>query len=127
MCQRDMAKVVEADEHIKLSEQLEEDIGPVVLINKFNVKSEEADQFLKAWEKDAIYFKSQPGFISAQLHRGIGGSSVLVNYAVWESTALFKKALSKINLQELLSDYPPSTVASPHLFKKVAVPGICVE
>jgi quinol monooxygenase YgiN len=122
-----MVKVVEADEHIKLSEQLDEDVGPVILINRFNVKPEEADQFLKAWEKDATYFKSQPGFISAQLHRGIGGSGVLVNYAVWESTALFKMALSKIDLKELLSDYPASTVASPHIFKKVAVPGICVD
>jgi quinol monooxygenase YgiN len=122
-----MAKVVEMDEQVKLSDQLEENVGPIVLVNKFKVKPEEADQFLKAWEKDATYFKSQPGFISAQLHRGIGGSGVFVNYAVWESTALFKKALSKINLQELLSDYPASTVASPHIFKKVAVPGICVD
>jgi quinol monooxygenase YgiN len=122
-----MAKVVEMDEQVKLSDQLEENVGPIVLINKFKVKPEEADQFLKAWEKDATYFKSQPGFISAQLHRGIGGSGVFVNYAVWESTALFKKALSKINLQELLSDYPASTVASPHIFKNVAVPGICVD
>jgi quinol monooxygenase YgiN len=122
-----MAKVVETDEHVKLSEQLEENVGPIVLINKFNVKPEEADQFLKTWEKDATYFKSQPGFISAQLHRGVGGSGVFVNYAVWESTTLFKKALSKINLQELLSDYPASTVASPHIFKKVAIPGICVD
>jgi quinol monooxygenase YgiN len=122
-----MARVVEADEHVILSEQLEENVGPIILINKFNVKPEEADQFLKAWEKDATYFKSQPGFISAQLHRGIVGSGVFVNYAVWESTALFKKALSKIDLQELLSDYPASTVASPHIFTKVAVPGICVD
>jgi quinol monooxygenase YgiN len=122
-----MAKFVETDEHVKLSDQLEENVGPIILINRFNVKPDETDQFLKAWEKDATYFKSQPGFISAQLHRGIGGSGVFVNYAVWESTPLFKKALSKIDLQELLSDYPASTVASPHLFKKVAVPGICVD
>lgn len=122
-----MAKVVETDEQVKLSDQLEENVGPIVLINKFNVKPEEADQFLEAWEKDAAYFKSQPGFISAQLHRGIGGSGVFVNYAVWESTALFKMALGKIDLQKLLSDYPASTVASPHIFKKVAVPGICVD
>jgi quinol monooxygenase YgiN len=122
-----MAKFVETDEHIKLSDQLEENVGPIVLINKFNVKPDETDQFLKAWEKDATYFKSQPGFISAQLHRGIGGSGVFVNYAVWESTALFKKALNNIDVQELLSDYPASAVVSPHLFKKVAVPGICVD
>jgi quinol monooxygenase YgiN len=122
-----MAKFVETDEHVKLSDQLEENVGPIVLINKFNVKPDETDQFLKAWEKDATYFKSQPGFISTQLHRGIGGSGVFVNYAVWESTALFKKALGNIDIQELLSDYPASAVVSPHLFKKIAVPGICVD
>jgi quinol monooxygenase YgiN len=122
-----MAKFVETDEHVKLSEQLEENVGPIILINRFNVKPEETDQFLKAWEKDATYFKSQPGFISTQLHRGIGGSGVFVNYAVWESTALFKKALGNIDIQELLSDYPASAVVSPHLFKKIAVPGICVD
>jgi len=122
-----MAKFVETDEHVKLSEQLEKNVGPIILINRFNVKPEETDQFLKAWEKDATYFKSQPGFISTQLHRGIGGSGVFVNYAVWGSTALFKKALGNIDIQELLSDYPASAVVSPHLFKKIAVPGICVD
>jgi hypothetical protein len=82
MCQRDMAKFVELDEHIKFSEQLEETVGPIIEIIKFNVKPEEADQLLKAWEKDAIYYKSQPGFISTQLHRGISGSGVFVIYAV---------------------------------------------
>jgi hypothetical protein len=77
-----MAKFDEMDKIVTLSEQLEENVSPIILINKFNVKPEEADQFLKAWADDAAYFKSQPGFISAQLHRGIGGSGVFVNYAV---------------------------------------------
>lgn len=55
------------------------------------MKLEETDQFLKAWTDDAAYFKRQPGFISAQLHRGIGGSGVFVNYAVWESGIHLKK------------------------------------
>jgi quinol monooxygenase YgiN len=122
-----MAKFDEMDEKVELSEQLKENVSPVILINKFNVKPEEADQFLKAWADDAAYFKSQPGFISAQLHRGIGGSGIFVNYAIWESTAHLKKALNNIDLEAILSDYPPSTVVSRHLFKKVAVPGICVD
>lgn len=122
-----MAKFIEMDEKVTLSEQLEENVSPVILINKFNVNPEEADQFLKAWADDAAYFKSQPGFISAQLHRGIRGSRIFVNYAIWESTAHLKKALNNIDIQTRLSDYPPSTVVSPHLFKKVAVPGICVD
>ena len=38
----------------------EENVGAVILINKFDVKPEEGDQFLRAWAAD----KSQPGFIS---------------------------------------------------------------
>jgi quinol monooxygenase YgiN len=123
-----MATFSEMDEkEVTLSEQLEENVSPVILINKFNVNPEEADQLLKAWADDAAYFKSQPGFISAQLHRGIGGSGVFVNYAIWESTTHLKKALNNIDIQTRLSEYPASTVVSPHLFKKVAVPGICVD
>ena len=122
-----MAKFGEMDEKVTLSEQLEENVSPVILINKFNVNPEEADQFLKAWGDDAAYFKSQPGFISAQLHRGIGGSGVFVNYAIWESTTHLEKALNNIDIQTRLSEYLASTVVSPHLFKKVAVPGICVD
>ena len=122
-----MAKLVETDEQVTFSKQIEEDIsGPVILINKFNVDPEDVSKFLKAWTKDAEYFKRQPGLISAQLHRGIGGSGVFVNYAIWESSASFRNALNNIDLKVLMSDYPATTVISPHLFKKVAVPGICV-
>ena len=125
---KSIVKLVEMDDKITLSEQIEEEnVSPVILINKFNVKPEEVDQFLKAWADDAAYFKSQPGCISAQLHRGIGGSCVFVNYAVWESTELFKKAFKNAELESWLTQYPASIVVSPHIFKKVAVPGICVD
>jgi hypothetical protein len=55
--------------------------GPVILINKFSVNPKDLDQFLKAWAAEAGKFKEQPGFISTQLHRGIGGSGTFVNYA----------------------------------------------
>jgi hypothetical protein len=51
---------------------------------------------------------------------------VLVNVAVWESVDAFRRAFSDPEFRARLGDYPPSTVASPHLFTKVAVPGICV-
>jgi heme-degrading monooxygenase HmoA len=121
-----MPKLAEMDGKVTLSTQMEERVGPVILINTFTVMPEEADQLLKAWAADAAFMKQQPGFISAQLHRGIAGSSVFVNYAVWESTELFKRAFSNPEFQSKLIDYPPSAVASPHLFKKVAVSGICV-
>src|SRR3954463_14093842 len=116
-----MAKLVEMDDNIKFSSQLEEDVGPIVFVNKFTVNLEDADEFLKAWEADATYFKSQPGLISAQLHKGIGNSRTFINYAIWESTAQLKKAVNNMDFQTRLAKYPVSTVISPHIFKKVAV------
>jgi heme-degrading monooxygenase HmoA len=99
----------------------------VILINQFTVAEEDADQLLRAWAADAAWMKQQPGFISTQLHRGVGGSCVFLNYAVWESTESFRRAFANPEFQSSLGAYPSSTVTSPHLFQKVAVPGICVD
>ena len=122
-----MVKIVEMDETITLDKQLEENIDSIILINKINLDPEDVNQFLKAWASDAEIMKQQPGFISTQLHRGVAESSTFINYAVWESTSQFKRALNNSQFQAKLSDYPASTVVSPHLFKKVAVPGVCVD
>jgi quinol monooxygenase YgiN len=126
-----MAKLIEMDEEVTLKDQMENEVaGPVVLINKFNVDSNEVEQFLEAWKEDASKFKDQSGFISAQLHKGIGKSTVFVNYAVWESLNHYKNAVDNVigpDFQSQLSKYPKSLVVSPHLFKKVAVPGICAD
>ena len=123
-----MTKVVEMDESVSIFSQMNEDAGPVILINKFNVNPSESDEFVKAWAEEAENFKGQAGFISTQLHRSIGGSGIFINYAVWESAAQFKNAVNKVmNPNDRTSKYPPSTIASPHLFKKVAVAGVCVD
>ena len=55
-----MLKLVEMEEKVTISEQMKENIkGTVILIAKFNVKSEEVDDFLKAWADDAAYLKRQ--------------------------------------------------------------------
>ena len=128
-----MAKFVEMDDRVKFKDQIEEKImGSVILINKFNVAQGKVEQFLKDWGEDATNFKQQPGFISTQLHKGIGKSSIFINYAVWESIEHYKKAINKIlfsskSRSPLLKYDDESLVLSPHLFKKIAVPGICVE
>ena len=122
-----MPKLIEMDSKVTMFEKMNDTGGAVVLINKFNVDPEEVDQFLSAWTADAAVMKRQPGFISTQLHRGIAGSSVFINYAIWESTDHFRRAFSNPEFQSKLKDYPPSVVGSPHLFRKVAVPGICGE
>jgi heme-degrading monooxygenase HmoA len=119
-------KFREMDAHVSLSDQLAQEVGPVVLVNEFSVDPRQADDLVVAWAEDAAYFKSQPGFIAAQLHRGIAGSGVFLNYAVWESVRDFRDAFSSPEFRSKLTRYPESTVASPHLFQKVAVPGICL-
>jgi hypothetical protein len=52
---------------------------------------------------------------------------VFVNYAVWESTEQFTRAFSNPEFQASLRNYPPSAAATPHLFRKLAVTGVCVD
>lgn len=121
-----MPRFVEMDRSVTLAEQMGEEGGPVVLVNTFTVAPEDADRLLAAWGADAAVMKRQPGFISTQLHRGIAGSGAFMNYAVWESVAHFRAAFADPEFQRRLGDYPEGATASPHLFRTVAVPGICV-
>ena len=114
------------DPGFPIERQLEVDATPVVLVNVFALDKADEQIFLKAWQYDAAFMKRQPGFISTQLHRAIGESSTYLNYAVWESTADFRAAFTNPEFRARLSDYPSSAVVSPHLFQKVAIPGICV-
>jgi heme-degrading monooxygenase HmoA len=121
-----VVQLIEMDRNVTLASQLEDTGGPVLLVNKFEVDPDEVDQFLAAWTDDAGYFKRQPGYISTQLHRGIAGSCVFLNVAVWESVDHFRRAFASPEFRAKLSHYPSSAVASPHLFRKVAVPDVCV-
>ncbi|WP_267427346.1 antibiotic biosynthesis monooxygenase family protein [Methylobacterium sp. GC_Met_2] len=120
-----MPKFVEMDHAVTLADQLKTEEGPVVLINTFVVPPEDADKLHSVWASDAGLMKAQPGFISTQLHRGIAGSGVFLNYAVWQSVGHFRAAFSNPAFQAKLADYPENTTVSPHLFKKIEVPGIC--
>ena len=122
-----MLQRVEMDTTVTLADQLGNEVGPVTLINTFRVAPEDVDRLLEAWAADAAYLKSKPGFISTQLHRGIAGSCVFLNSAVWESVEAFRSAFGDPEFQATFARYPDSTVASPHLFQKIAVPGICVD
>ena len=119
-------KLAEMDERVGFREQLQQETGPVVLINTFTVAPEDADRLLAVWAEDAAFMKRQPGFISTQMHRGIAGSTTFVNVAVWESAQALRAAFFSPEFQAHVAHYPDSTVAKPHLFEKVAVPGICV-
>jgi heme-degrading monooxygenase HmoA len=114
----------ELDEHVTYASQLQQDGGPVVLINIFSVAPEDAERLLEAWAEDAAFMKRQPGFISTQLHRGTAGSSTFVNVAEWESARALGDAFRSPEFQARIARYPDSAIASPHVVERIAVPGI---
>ena len=122
-----MLKLRELDESVAIRDRLaDENPEPVVLVNLFHVAPEHAGALIEAWAEDAKYFRAQPGFISTQLHRGIAGSGVFLNYAVWESVGAFRAAFGNPAFRATLANYPDGATASPHLFRKMAVDGLCV-
>jgi len=114
------------DPAFPIERQVALDASPVVLVNLFTLDKADEQAFLHAWQDDALFMKQQPGFISTQLHRAIGESPTYLNYAVWETTTHFRGAFTHPEFRAKLSVYPSSAVATPHLFQKVAVPGVCV-
>jgi heme-degrading monooxygenase HmoA len=115
------------DEQVPIQQQLGATASPAVLMNVFAVPADDVDVFLAAWGHDANWMKRQPGFISAQLHRGIAGSCTFFNYAVWESVEHFRTAFTNPEFRAALAAYPSSVVAAPHLFARVAVPNVCTN
>ena len=123
-----MVKIIEMDDSVTLGEQFEAEVGAVILMNKFNVGPDKVEEeFIKVFADTTKVFKQQPGFISAQLHRGIAGSCTYINYVVWESVAHFRQAFDKPEFRENMAKVLPNTVMSSHLFKKIAIAGVCVD
>lgn len=123
-----MPQLQELNQNVSLSDQLQSnEDGSVVLINVFHIDAADEEALLTAWSHDASFMKEQPGYISTQMHKAIGGSTTFINYAVWESVDSFRAAFTNPEFQKRISQYPQSAIASPHLFKKLAVPGHCVS
>jgi heme-degrading monooxygenase HmoA len=121
-----MVQLKPLDPIVPIFQQISAAVSPVVLVNIFQVAADDIPTLLAAWEADATWMKQQPGYISTQLHQGIAGSTVFMNYAVWESVAHFRAAFTHPEFQKALEHYPPSAVASPHLFTRLTVPNLCV-
>jgi quinol monooxygenase YgiN len=119
-------KIVNLDDRVTFRQQLEHNIGPVVLMSTFLVPPDQVDSFLEGFKKQFAIMRKQPGLISAQLHRGIAGSSLFMNYIVWESIDAFRHGYELPEFQAQLKQYPPGTVVSASFFQRVAVPGMCV-
>jgi len=113
------------DPAFPIQQQLGLEAGPVVLVNLFTVDPGDEEAVIEAWSNDALWMKKQPGYISTQMHKAVGNSSMFLNYAVWDSIADFRTAFSNPEFKNALSHYPSSAVTAPHLFEKIAVPNCC--
>jgi heme-degrading monooxygenase HmoA len=129
-----MIKFVEMDNYVTINDQIKEeqenknDGDSVILINKFDVSTDKIEQFLKDWAETSSLFEQQPGFITTELYKGIGKSSVYISYQVWKSIDDFKKGSSSVlnsdDVNSRLAKYNDSLVISSHLFRRAVVPGI---
>jgi heme-degrading monooxygenase HmoA len=120
-----MVNIKPLDPTFPIEQQFGTNAGPVVLVNLFTVDPGDQEAMVEAWRADALWMKKQPGYISTQLHKAVGESSMYLNYAIWDSVADFRAAFSNPEFQSALSHYPSSAVAAPHLFEKIAVPNCC--
>src|SRR3954453_10837588 len=68
--------------------------GPVTIINTFVAPEGLTDEVLAAWTADAQYMKNTGNLLAVQLYRGIGGSRVFTNVAVWASPAALRAAFN---------------------------------
>lgn len=122
-----MPNVKELNDNVSLMDQMQTDEdGSIVLINVFTIDAADEDALIEAWSHDAEFMNAQPGYISTQMHKGIGGSPTFINYAIWENVESFRNAFTNPEFQKRIGRYPGSATVSPHLFKKMTIPGHCV-
>lgn len=123
-----MPQFKELNDTVSLVQQMEStEDGPIVLMNVFTIAAADEEALVAAWKHDADFMREQSGYISTQLHKAIAGSPTFINHAIWESVESFRNAFQNPEFQSRIAQYPESAVASPHLFKKMAVTGHCVE
>jgi heme-degrading monooxygenase HmoA len=120
-----MLKLRPLDAACPIDQPLQNTADPVVLVNLFTVAEVDIPALLSAWEGDAHWMKQQPGFLSTQLHRAIGGSRMFMNSAMWESVDSLRAAFAHPDFVSALAVCPSSAVAQPHIFAMVAVPNLC--
>ena len=90
-----MLTFADLDPSVTLQEQFADNQDePIVLMILFTVDLADAEAFQRAWAKDAAFCKAQPGFIAAQLHQGLRGSSFWLDYAVLRTWRRWRRLIS---------------------------------
>ena len=93
----------------------------VIVINPFEVPGGKEEQALETWDRFADYFRKQPGYVSAKLHRSIDPDARfhLVTVAEWESPNHFMAALNNPELQEIAETAKDHSPNYPGLYEVI--------
>ena len=96
---------------------IEKSAPVVTLINVFTVDPSKQDALVKVLD-DATnnVIKDLPGFVSANIHRGLDGRHV-VNYAQWESREAMEAMLAHPAAQRHLRDAAALATFEPNLYE----------
>ena len=96
--------------------------APVVTLpNVFTIDPSKQDALVKVLD-DATHnvIKDLPGFVSANIHRGLDGRHV-VNYAQWESREAMEAMLAHPAAQQHLRDAVALATFEPNLYEVASV------
>ena len=99
------------------------DAEPITLINVFEIRPDDVEQFLQEWRERAQFLGRQPGFRSLRLHRALTPESrfQLVNVAEWDSAQALDAATAqdffKKSTQRSMQDF--AVAAHPALYRVV--------
>jgi heme-degrading monooxygenase HmoA len=115
----------EIDPATPFRQQLEADTGPIVITNTYTVPEGHMDETIATWGKAARIGSKQPGYISAQIHRGIAGSNQLIIYSEWSAARHLKDYLNLPEVKALVATFPSGTECRPHVWQKISIDGVC--
>lgn len=81
------------------------DSVPYVLINPFHVPPEDQDALISRWEELTRFFRTQPGFMDARLHRSTDPEAwfPFVSSTFWASPEAFEKAAAQSEVAQLIA------------------------
>jgi heme-degrading monooxygenase HmoA len=120
-----MAQFFDIDVAHPFQEQLDAQVGPIVLTNTFTIPEGQMDAAIQVWRQTALYAKVCPGYLSTQLHRGVANSNVLINYAIWESAQELRDCLHSEEFKVIVREFPAGTECRAQVSQKIRIDGAC--
>lgn len=75
---------------------------PFILINAFEVRDEDDQEFIRGWTATREFLETQPGYLETTLHRAISPQPEFrfLNIARWESPEHFQQAIRSDTFRE---------------------------